>query len=247
MSTFVLIHGAWHGAWVWTTVASLLRQKGHTVHAPDLPGHGKDTAPASAVTLQAYVDRVEEVLDRCSEPVVLVGHSMGGIVISQTAEQHSDRISCLVYVCAFLLKDGQWLLQWAEPDQEALVVPNLVFSGDQTSCTLKAEAILRAFYGDCKKEEAELIQELLVPQATAPLTTPLRLTPGRYGRIPRVYVECLQDRAISLAIQRAMYTESGCNQVFTLDCSHSPFFSAPSQLTEYLDAASRLNRETSPA
>jgi pimeloyl-ACP methyl ester carboxylesterase len=141
MSTFILIHGAWHGGWVWNNVASLLRAQGHIVHTPDLPGHGSDKTPAGEVTLQAYVDRVAAVVDSCPEPVVLAGHSMAGVVISQTAEQRPQRISSLVYVCAFLLRDGDCLLQWAEPDREAQVVPNLEFSEDGKSATIKAGAI----------------------------------------------------------------------------------------------------------
>ena len=104
MSTFVLIHGAWHGGWAWNNVAALLRTEGHTGHTPDLPGHGSDQTAVGEVTLQAYVDRVTAVIDSCPEPVVLAGHSMGGVVISQTAEQRPQRICALVYVCAFLLR-----------------------------------------------------------------------------------------------------------------------------------------------
>ena len=242
LSTFVLIHGAWHGAWVWNAVAPLLRQNGHTVYTPDLPGHGKDTTPVSQVTLQGYVDRVSETLDRCAEPAVLVGHSMGGIVISQTAEQRPDRVSCLVYLCAFLLPNGQCLLQWAEPDKDALVLPNLMLSEDKTSCTLKAEAILQAFYGDCSRQEVEALENLLGPQATAPFATPVRLSPEGFGRIPRVYIECTQDRAISLGIQRGMCAASGCDQIYTLNASHSPFLSMPREVTDLLLRASQVKR-----
>ncbi len=69
MSTFVLIHGAWHGAWCWDKVARLLTQHGHKVHAFDLPGHGHDTTPVAQVTLEAYAERVLDVIDQCSEQV----------------------------------------------------------------------------------------------------------------------------------------------------------------------------------
>jgi pimeloyl-ACP methyl ester carboxylesterase len=240
MSTFVLVHGAWHGGWAWNNVAVLLRTQGHTVHTPDLPGHGGDKTPVGEVTLQAYVDRVAAVIDSCSEPVVLAGHSMGGVVISQTAEQRPQRISALVYVCAFLLRDGECLLQWSEPDREGQVVPNLEFSADGKSATIKAGAILQALYGDCKAEEVKQIQSLLVPQATAPLSTPVQLTEANYGRVPRFYVECLRDRAISLTIQRQMYAAGGCKQVFTLDCDHSPMYSRPGELARCLLEAAQV-------
>ena len=75
MSTFVLVHGAWHGAWCWEKVVPLLEGAGHEVVTLDLPGHGEDGTPALEVTMESYTDRVVGALDARSEPVVLVGHS----------------------------------------------------------------------------------------------------------------------------------------------------------------------------
>ncbi len=107
MATYVLIHGAWHGAWCWDKVVSLLKMKGHRVEAPDLPGHGKDRTPIGEVSLEAYAEKICKVLDAELEPVILVGHSMGGIAISQAAEYLPDKIETLVYLTAFLLRDGE--------------------------------------------------------------------------------------------------------------------------------------------
>jgi pimeloyl-ACP methyl ester carboxylesterase len=81
MNTFVLIHGGCHGAWCWYKIIPRLEQLGHRVIAPDLPSHGRDKTPVSTVTLQSYVDAVCAILDAQREPVVLVGHSMGGGII----------------------------------------------------------------------------------------------------------------------------------------------------------------------
>ena len=242
MSTFVLIHGAWHGSWAWDKVADLLRKGGHSVQAPDLPGHGQDRTPVEQVTLQKYADRVVGVLDQCSEPVVLVGHSMGGIVVSQAAEQRPAKVRSLGYLCAFLVQDGETLLHWAEPDREALVLRNLVFSPDKTSANMKPEALREAFFADCDEHDYRRAVSLLVPQAAAPLATPLRLTKENFGRIPRFYVECTQDRAISLSVQREMYKTSGCERVFSLDRSHSPFLSAPAEVVDCLLAVSQTRQ-----
>jgi pimeloyl-ACP methyl ester carboxylesterase len=242
MSTFVLIHGAWHGGWVWQRVAQQLRSASHTVHAPDLPGHGEDKTPVQQVTLQAYVQRALDVIDSCRETVVLAGHSMGGLVISQAAEQRPERIRALVYVCAFLLKNGQTLGEAASKDTAALVMPNTVFSPDQKSVTLRPEILREVFYGDCSEEDYQRARSLLVPQATAPFVTALHLSETNYGSIPRVYVECVLDRAITLPAQRAMHLAAGCHRVFTLQSSHSPFFSKPAELAEALLFAASLDK-----
>ncbi len=100
MSTFVLVHGAWHGAWCWEKVVPLLQEAGHGVVVPDLPGHGEDGMPISELSMRGYADRVIRTVDEQPEPVVLVGHSMGGIVVSLVAEARPDRLKKLVYLRA---------------------------------------------------------------------------------------------------------------------------------------------------
>ena len=89
LTAFVLVHGAWHGAWCWDELAPLL---GGHVEAVDLPGHGADTTPVAGCTLDAYVARVVEALERAPEPAVLVGHSLGGITVAQAAERRPDEV-----------------------------------------------------------------------------------------------------------------------------------------------------------
>jgi pimeloyl-ACP methyl ester carboxylesterase len=218
-------------------VIPLLRRAGHTVIALDLPAHGIDRTPTRAVTLQGYTDQVCAALDAQSEPVILVGHSMGGLVISQAAEQRPDQVAKLVYLTAFLLRDRQTLLDIAQEDPEALVLPNLEFSGDQTSAVVRDDVLPEVFYGDCAEEDVALARALLVPQAGAPFGTPIHVTEENWGRVPRFYIECLQDRAISIASQRGMVERSPCQRVITMDTSHSPFFSAPVELANHLLSA----------
>lgn len=234
MSTYVLVHGAWHGAWCWDKVIPFLEKAGHQAIAVDLPGHGDDKTPIAQVSLQAYADRVGEVLDAQSEPVILVGHSMGGVVITQAAEHHPDKIKTLVYLTAFLLRNGEFLLQHAQGDTEALVLPNLVMAEDQSHATVKDEGIKPAFYGDCSDDDVARAKARLVPQAAAPFATAVSTTERNFGRVPRVYIECLQDRAISPSLQKTMYTALPCQKVISMNTSHSPFFSAPGELATHL-------------
>ena len=155
MSTYVLIHGAFHGGWCWDKVVPLLEKKGHTVVAPDLPGHGKDGTPIAQVSLQAYADHVCEVMSQQSELVVLVGHSMGGRVISSSAEQCPDRISTLVYLTAGLLRDGETSVPLPEESTPALINQNLILSDDGTYLTVRDEALKDIFYHDCTDEDVE--------------------------------------------------------------------------------------------
>ena len=98
MARLVLVHGAYGGAWCWSRVVGPLEAAGHTVETLDLPGAGDDLTPVEGVTLEACAARVGDVLAHSNEPALLVGHSMGGVVITQAASNHPDRIASLAYV-----------------------------------------------------------------------------------------------------------------------------------------------------
>ncbi|WP_374210506.1 alpha/beta fold hydrolase [Dermatobacter hominis] len=104
---FVLVHGAWHGSWCWSRLQASLSAAGAVSTAVDLPGRAGDPTPLDGLDLDAYAERVAAVVTSVDEPVVLVGHSMGGATISQVAERVPERIEALVYVCALLQPLGR--------------------------------------------------------------------------------------------------------------------------------------------
>ncbi len=234
MGTFVLVHGGFVGGWCWEKLVPLLEEAGHRVEAPDLPGSGDDNTPLPEVSLQAYADRISEVLDAQPEPVVLVGQSSGGVAVSQAAEQHPDEIQLLVYVGAYLLRDGESILSAGENDTESLVLSNLVMSEDGSSATLREDAIGEGLLADCSDEDVERAKARFGPQALAPIATPVSLSERNYGRIPRVYVETLEDRAISPSLQKEMYERVPCQKVISMEAGHWPFYSAPEELAGHL-------------
>jgi len=235
VTIFVLIHGSWHGGWCWAKLAAILTEEGHTVFAPDLPAHGNDKTPASEVTLQSYVDLTCKVVDSQSESVCLIGHSRGGIVISQAAEERPNKIRGLVYLAAFMLRNGESMIQWAAQDSDSLLLPNLAFSEDRSYHFIKNQSLIKEiFYEDCSASDVEMAKSKLVPEPTAPIETPLRLSKNRYGRVAKTYIETLDDKAVSPMLQRKMYTAAGCSEVIRMSTSHSPFFSKPHELARIL-------------
>jgi hypothetical protein len=95
------------------------------------------------------------------------------------------------------------------------------------------EATKEVFYGDCSDEDVARAKSLLVPQASAPFPTPINTTEENFGRIARVYIESLRDRAVSPSLQKQMYTTLTCQKVISMDTSHSPFFSAPEAVADH--------------
>ncbi|CAA9377153.1 MAG: hypothetical protein AVDCRST_MAG93-8910 [uncultured Chloroflexia bacterium] len=167
---------------------------------------------------------------------MLVGQSMGGMVISQAAEQRPDKIEMLVYVGAYLLRDGEAPLSADGISPEAMVSPNLVMGEDGSFATLRDEAIREDLLNDVSDEDVERAKSRFRPQAVAPLATPVDVTEGNFGRVPRVYIETLKDRTISPSLQKGMYGRLPCQKVISMDTGHFPFYSAPEELAGHLSS-----------
>jgi pimeloyl-ACP methyl ester carboxylesterase len=236
VASFILIHGSWHGGWCFDLVAERLRAGGHEVIAPDLPGMGGDEAALRAVSLQGWADFVANLCRAAQQrPVILVGHSRGGLVISQAAETAPEAIDALVYLCAMMLPSGMSraefkALESPNPAFDAIIAP--VHGGAGSAVDPVSGAAVFA-----QLAPAQLVAEAmarLVNEPHTPRSTPLQLTPERYGQVPRTYIECTEDRAIPISSQRRMQQASPGAKILTLNADHSPFLSMPEELAQML-------------
>lgn len=232
--TFVLIAGSWHGAWCWQKIVPLLEAQGHRVRTPELPATGEDHSDPANVTLELWARFVAGVVASEPDPVILVGHSRGGVVISRAAEILPERIQRLVYLSAYLLPNGSTLAESARSDHDSLVPPNMVAAAAGITCNLRDSVIREALYGLSSQADYEHALTKLRPEPLKPLVTPLRVTEQRFGRLSRTYIECSQDRTITLAAQRRMQAALPCDPVLTLASDHSPFLSQPAALAQML-------------
>jgi pimeloyl-ACP methyl ester carboxylesterase len=247
VATFVLIHGSWHGAWCWGKVLPLLEVAGHTVIAPDLPGHGADRTPTTPDLPVRYVPAVVKTLSACFEPAILVGHSSGGMLISAAAQLIPDKVAMLVYLAAFLLPPGITPPMAMRDDRESLLPQALVTDAAEGTVYVRPEWARPVFYADCTEEDARWATARLVPEPSiTPAVTQIPRSSSSQEvsvhRPPRVYIETRQDKALGLTAQRRMYETLPCERVYALDTSHSPFLSAPGDLAAHLeDLASGLS------
>jgi pimeloyl-ACP methyl ester carboxylesterase len=237
MARFVLVHGAFHGAWCWESFSDELAARGHTVETFDLPGSGDDPTPAADVTLDAYAERICEVLSARDTPAIVVGHSMGGVAVTHAAARCPERIAALVYVAAFLPADGQSLVDLTQLPEGAddQVQANMVVEGEPPMATLPRDQAGDIFYGACDPAVAARAAERIGPQPLAPFLTPVSAPAGgALDAVPRSYVISTQDRAIPPALQRRMSSERATAEVAELDADHSPFLSRPTELADLL-------------
>jgi pimeloyl-ACP methyl ester carboxylesterase len=167
---------------------------------------------------------------------VLVGHSLGGIAISQAAEQRPEKIEKLVYVCALLLPSGKSASENSQEDNDSVVFNNVEVQGDLGRIVIKEEGLKQALYHDCPEEDFERARRLISPQPAAPLGTPIEVTDENFGRVRRTYVHTTQDRTISPTVQEKMYTELPCEKVVSMATGHLPFFAEPGELAGHLDS-----------
>jgi pimeloyl-ACP methyl ester carboxylesterase len=231
MATFLLVHGAWHGAWCWERVAARLRDAGHAVVAPDLPALGADRTPWWRATLRGYARAARDAA-RPAGRVIAVGHSLGGAVLTQAAADEPALFAGLVYVCAFAPRDGESPMALGRTDAASRVFEAARFGFGRVA--IRPERAAEAFYNACRPDDARAAAERLVPMPLLPCVQRVA-RPGALG-VPLGYVECTEDRAISLDLQRRMHRRFRMERVATLDADHSPFLCAPDALAAELVA-----------
>jgi pimeloyl-ACP methyl ester carboxylesterase len=233
---FILIHGAFHGSWCWELVVPKLEALGHRVSAVDLPGPGNAAKPVGEITLADYVACVRAVVEDSDRRPVLVGHSLGGVTVSATAEALPEKLGALVYLTAALIPDGQSAFGVLSDDPESLSKQYLLLDEDAGVMRIRPEGAAPSYYSACSPEQQQAAIARLREQPLKPLLEPVSTSRQRFGQLAmyRHFIECTEDRALTLALQRRMYNNVACPHQFTLRTDHSPFYSAPDELVDCL-------------
>ncbi len=227
MARFLFIHGSCHGAWCWRDV--LPHMQGHEVSAIDLPAHGSDATPVAGITLDSYVDTVIRHIGRMGAPVTLVGHSAAGITLAAVAERAPHLLDALVFVCAYVPRNGDSLVSLRKQAKRQPILPAVQLSRDRLSYSVKPDVAPGVFYHDCPKEKIAYALVRLCPEPLKPQTTPLQLG-GNYDSVPRRYILCQDDHTIPPEEQERMVADWPESTVTRLPCGHSPFFTMPGRL-----------------
>ena len=189
--------------------------------------------------MQAYVDRIIEEARTHAEPIVLVGHSMAGAIISQVAEQVPNLIERLVYVAATLPRNGETVLGLMQSDEGGQLLSQIVFSEDQSFATLRTEDVESLLLHDVKEAEkvAYLVPRFNIEQATEPFMAVAKLTDEAFGSVPKVYLRATRDKVFSPELQDRMISGWEVERVFTLDTGHFPMMSQPEPFFEVIREA----------
>ena len=238
--TIVLLHGAFQDSSCWKKVKLVLEQRGYKTLTPELPGRNGDGIDPKSLNLETYRDVVLKIISSETNPVVLVGHSFGGITISAVAEANPEKIKALVYLSAYLPKDGQSLMSLASTDKDShLAKPgNLVLSADYSVASIKEEQKAKIFANDAKGEDQDAIVKSLISEPGIPQGVPVHLTRARFGCVPKFYIETTNDNCISPYLQEQMLSNTQLVKVRKIDAGHASYVTAPEQVAEaILEAA----------
>ena len=233
MKTVVLVHGAWSDASAWDAVSPLLKAQGYDVIVINLPGHGKDNTSFSGITMASYVETVKKAIGSRTN-VILAGHSMGGFVISEVAEQIPDQIKKLVYLAAFLPKSGETLLSLAQSDPDSHIGKYLQINQNEGYAAIAKEGFIDVFAEDAPQSIKDHLLASLKSEPLAPFAAPAVLTEANFGKVEKVYIHTINDHAISYTQQQKMVSSANVARVYAIPSSHTPFISMPGVLAAIL-------------
>ena len=232
--TYVLVHGAWADESAWGFVRNQLAVQANVV-VVNLPAHGIDLTPATAVSLNDYVKNVTDVINQQSGKVILVGHSMAGVVVSQVAENIPSKIDKVIYVSAYLPKNGEDVLSLSGQDQLSKVGGALEFTPDYSAASIKKEMIAPAVCADCPDYMKEVLVKYHKAEPAKPLGEKVSLTAKNFGSVPKYYIHTSRDAAVGYDLQKQMVKDNGTiKQTFLMNTSHLPFVVQPQEFLKII-------------
>lgn len=232
MTTFVLVHGAWHGGWCYKRVARLLRQAGHEVYTPTLTGLGERAHLMSrTIDLGTHVQDIVGVIG-CEElsDVVLCGHSYGGMVIAGVAEQIAPKIRSLVYLDAFVPENGKSLFDYLPPEMSGQMQTDAAQNGEGYKITPIPAAAFAV-----NAQDAAWVDAMCVKQPLATFEQKLALS-GR--QVPkRVYILAAGWEPSPFQQFGARFKDDRSWRFVSIDCGHDVMVDRPQDLADALIAA----------
>jgi pimeloyl-ACP methyl ester carboxylesterase len=231
--TYVLVHGAWHGGWCWSKVASILRGRGHTVVTPTQTGLGERAhLLTKSIDLDLFVTDIANVIKyEDLNDVVLVGHSFGGNAISGVADTMRDRIRQLIYLDAVILENGQSVFSQLPKD----VVEARTKAAQDTSGGLSIPAPPPAAFGIADVAQAQFVQSRFTPHPFNTFVSPLKLANKVGNGLPVTYIACTDPIYKPLEASRNWVKAAGW-KVMEIKSGHDAMVIAPDGLSDLLDA-----------
>ncbi len=232
----LLVHGSFHDQTCWDLLIPELQELGFDVEAVTLPGHEDGNKSSFGIKLTDYVNHVVQKIQKIGSPVILLGHSMAGAIISIVAEQHPDLVKQLIYLTAIVPRNRDTMVKLNKKlskveksvFEEAFRLPIKVLLKGRMS--VDSALAKQAFYSEQKQEMQEDLTQKIVHQPIRPFFGKIKWTNQSLGKIKKSYIECSLDRALPIAQQRICQQHLQFSMIKTLESDHSPFYLMPRKL-----------------
>lgn len=231
MKTFLLLHGAMRGAWLWDRLIPFIADAGAKAIAYDLPGHGKRSAERTGVNMTVYISDVLSYIERENlNDLVLVGHSMSGIIISRVAEEMTERIRHLVYLAAVVPNDGDALIDLL-PKQRQEALRKL--EGKTVDIFGSVDELRLNYFTDQEGEDKDHYLKQLTSQPLAVFFEKISIKKLHRLSIPRTYILGFRDRSLPPELTRRFAEKLGVNPV-EVDAGHDMMVVRAAEVAELL-------------
>lgn len=241
MAQFVLVHGSWHDGSAYEPIAERLEDHGHTGYSPTIAGHGEEV-PKDVDHADCVQSIVDFIVDKDLEEVVLLGHSFGGTVIAKVAEAIPERIGRLIFQNAFVLEDGNSLMDEVPPNYRELF-DQLAEQSDDNTVMLPFGIWRERFVNDADVELARSTYEELSPEPFKPFTEELDMSEFYSLDIPTSYINATEDTALpqhpEWCWHPRMSNRLGVFRLVQMTGSHEVVFTNPDGLTDAILRAGR--------
>ncbi|HNP94113.1 MAG TPA: alpha/beta fold hydrolase [Cyclobacteriaceae bacterium] len=229
--TYVLVHGAWADESAWGLIRNQLALNANVITI-NLPAHGIDQTDGKNVGQADYVKAVSKVIEEQPGKVRLIGHSMAGMIISQIAENMPNKIEKLIYVSAFLPKNGQSLNGIVDKFLNGQQLDIFEFNEDYSLIGIKKEALPTVVCADCPDQMKEVLVKYHRPDPVKALNDVVNIG-ANFNKVPKYYISTKNDNAVPFELQQQMIKENGgVKKVYEMNTSHLPFVVDPSRFIE---------------
>lgn len=231
MANYLLLHGAFRGAWLWERMMPLLLKAGASPIAYDLPGHGDRSSDRKSITMSSYIDDVADFIHKENlRDLVLVGHSMSGIIISKIAETMPERVKHLVYLAAVVPRSNEALIDLLTKERQALLRPQ---QGKVHELSGTPEQNRLMYFTDLEGEEQEYFLRQLTPQPSAVFFERVQFQRFPEIEMPRTYIMGLRDKSLPPDLTQG-FAERLHVEPIKIDAGHDLMVSRPGEVAEIL-------------
>ncbi len=233
--TYVLVHGAWADESAWGFVRNQLAVHANVV-VVNLPAHGADNTYGVGIGLTDYVKTVTDIINKQTGKVILVGHSMAGAVISQVAENIPNKIDKLIYVSAYLPKNGDDITSIVNKFLNNKPIEVFEFNKDYSLVSIKKDALATVVCADCPQYMKDILVKYHRAEPVKGLNDKVTLT-SKFTGVSKYYIFTKNDYAVPYALQQQMIKENGTvKKVFEMNTSHLPFVVQPDEFLSIINS-----------